>query len=582
MSNISLAPRRTTFFPRLFDADRRLPIVPVAVTLLVCLLVLPIFFVLVLGSFRPAKSLPFDDAGLSLQNYINILSDPLARKLIANTFQYAIVSLFFGMTITIGIIWLVERTDVPFKNFIHTAMFLPIILPPAIGAFGWVLMLSPRQGLVNVVLRDLFGLGNQQGPFNIYTFGGLVFLTAIGVVPGMFIMLSATFRNMDAQLEEAGRTAGASAGGVLRQVTLPVLMPGILGAGIYYSILLIEFFEVPLVIGFNADFLVISTYIYRQVYSESGAPSYSVAAAFGSLALVIGLSLAFVYSRVTRAAYRFVTISGKRTAHRRVRLGPWKFVALGFVLLYLSLAIILPILSLIWTSLFTTFTRPSLGALTSVSGDVYGVVLADPRWSKALVNTLILVLGSATVTVILATLVSWIVVRSGRSWASWLDTVAFLPRAVPGVVIALAIFLTLIRTDLYATIWIILLGHIITYLPFSVRTMHATLLQIHRELEEAARASGADTYSTLTQVLVPIIRPALLNSWLWVAAHSVRDFTFPLMLAASGNIVVSQLLWQVWERGYVDRASALSVMLMAVLMAMVVPARLWSTRSTTN
>jgi iron(III) transport system permease protein len=584
MSDISLAPRRILPVPRLFDGTQRLPLVPIGVTLAVCLLILPIFFILILGSFRPEKALPFDNVGFTLANYTQLLTDPFAARLFGNTFVYAFSSLAVGMVITIMMIWLVERTDIPYKTFIHVVMFLPIIKPAAISAFGWVILLSPRQGLVNVPLRNLLGISGNEGPFNIYTFPGMVFLTAIGVVPGMFIMLSATFRNMDAQLEEAGRTAGASAGGVLRQITLPVLFPGILGAGIYYTILLFELFEIPLIIGFNADYLVISTFLYRQVFSESGAPSYSVAAAFGTMALIIGLGLAYIYARVTKAAYRYVVLTGRRSARRPVRLGAWKYPAFGFVLAYLLTSIILPIAALIWTSLFRTWTIPSVNALSNMSFDVYRIVLADPRWGRALQNTFILVLGSATITVVLATMISWVVIRNntlkggGSKWVSLLDAMAFLPRSIPGVVIALAVFLTFIRTDLYATIWIILIGHVISYMPFAVRTMHSTLLQIHRELEEAARTSGAGTRTVMTSVLFPLLRPALLNAWVWVAAHSVRDFTFPLMLAASGNIVVAQLLWQVWERGYVERAAALSVMLMGGLILLVLPARFFTLR----
>ena len=217
-----------------------------------------------------------------------------------------------------------------------------------------------------------------------------------------------------------------------------------------------------------------------------------------------------------------------------------------------------------------------------MSLDVYRVVLLDPRWTRAVTSSVILVVAAATGTVLLATLISWVVIRGKGPWVRWLDTIAFLPRTIPGVVIALAIFLTFLPTPLYGTIAILVLAHIINYMAFAVRSIHATLLQLDPELEEAARTSGAGTFATFSAILLPLLRPALLNSWLWVAAHSVRDFTYPLMLATTGNIVVSQLLWQVWERGFLERASAMAIMLMVTLIVLVLPARYVSTRNEVN
>ncbi|MCC7103972.1 MAG: iron ABC transporter permease [Chloroflexi bacterium] len=578
MANATLARPGPALAPRLVERLRRVPLLPAVAAGVACVRVLPILAVLILGSWRPPKALPLDDAGFTLENYGELLGDPFIWRLFGNTLIYALTSLAIGLAIAIFLIWLVERTDIPFKALIHTLVFLPIVQPPAIAAFGWVLMLSPRSGTVNVALRGLLGTDSTEGPLNIFTFPGMVFLTAIGVVPSIFIMLSATFRNMDSRLEEAGRTAGASPGGVLRQITLPVLLPGVLGAAIYYLILLIELFEIPLVIGFNANFLVISTYIYRLVFSESGSPSYALAGTLGTLALLVGICLSYAYGWLTRAAYKYVVISGKRSTYRPVRLGAWKYAGLGFISLFLFVSVVMPIGSLVWSSLFRTYTPPSLEALPRASLAVYQLVLSDPRWSLAIRNTAILVLSAATGTVVLATLSSWLVVRNKGAWARWLDTILFLPRAIPGVVIAFAVFVTFIVTPLYATIWLIVIGHVVNFLPFAVRSMHSTMLQVDRELEEAARASGAGTLATATSVLFPLLRPALVNAWLWVAAHSIRDFTFPLMLAASGNVVVAQFIWQVWERGNLERAAALSVMLMAVVVALVIPARYLTTR----
>jgi iron(III) transport system permease protein len=551
--------------------------VPLAVAGVVALLVVPVVLVVLLASLRPGAALPFDAAPLTLDNFVDLLADPFTYRLLLNTVLYAAVSLAIGMVLAVPLVWLVERTDLPAKVLIASAMYVPLVVPGALKAMGWALLLAPRQGFANVWLRDLLGMETAgpgaTGPLDFYSFAGLVLITGTGIAPSMFIMLSAAFRNMDSQLEEAGRASGATTASVVQQVTLPLMAPSLVAASIYYTILLFETFEVPLVIGPNANFQVLSTHVFQLVQGEATRPQYGQAAVFGTFAILIGVGLAALYARVSRDAYRYAVLRGQRQAPRLVRLGRWKWAALGTVALYLLLTDVLPVLALLWASLFRTFTPPSLAALSGASLEVYRLVLADPRWGRALANTVILVVAASLATVVLATLVSWVVLRTRVGWLRWLDALAFLPRAIPGVILALGVFLLLIRTPLYATIWIIVVGHTLAFLPYAVRLMNATLLQVHQELEEAARASGAGVGTTLAAIVFPLLRPALLNCALWIGAHSIRDFTYPLILGTAANTVVAQLLWQSWSRGQWERTAAMAVMLLVALTVLVVPAR---------
>jgi iron(III) transport system permease protein len=557
---------------------RSLPVLPASVALIALVLLVPPLATILVASLRPGRALPFDATPLTLENYTTLLTDPFTYQLLANTLVYASSSLALGFAIALPVVWLVERTDLPFKALVSTAMFLPLIKPAALSAFGWVLLLSPRTGLINVSLRDLLGL-QGVGPIDVYSVGGMVFLTGVGVAPSMFVMLSAAFRNMDARLEEVGRVSGASTPTIVRHITLPLMVPSITAAGIYYTIILIETFEIPLIIGLNADFRVLSTYIYTLVYSEYQEPAYGQAAAFGGLAVVLGLMLSYVYARIAHSAARYAVITGRMAAPKVTRLGAWKYVGLAFVGVYVLVSILLPILALVWTSLFTSPKPFSIAAIGQASLQVYGLVFMDPRWGKAIGNTFVLLLTAGVGTVLLATLVSWVVIRTKGGSLGWLDTLAFLPRAIPGVVLALAVFLLYIGTPLYGTIWILVIGHVVNYLPFAARVMHSAVLQIHIELEEAARTSGVGSLGTLIWVVLPLLRPAALNGLLWVVAHSVRDFTFPLMLGTGGNLVLSQLLWQSWSRGLIDRTAAMAVLLMVFLLLVVLPIRYRLARS---
>jgi len=216
---------------------------------------------------------------------------------------------------------------------------------------------------------------------------------------------------------------------------------------------------------------------------------------------------------------------------------------------------------LLWSSLLDFYRPPSWAALAHISLQNYVGIFRSPRLILAAVNTCVLFLGAATLSVVLALLVSWVIQRSRARFTALLDNAVFLPLSVPSIVIALGVMLFYISTPLWGTIWIIVLGQIIRYLPFGTRTVSAALVQIHRELEEAAWASGATRLTTLRKVILPLLLPALGNAWLWVAVHSMRDFTFPLMLISYTNVVITSLLWSLWERGAMTEMSALAVLL---------------------
>jgi iron(III) transport system permease protein len=534
-------------------------------------------FVLLLSSLKGNRALPFDASPLTLQHYADVYGNPATYVLLLNTFVYAACSLAIGLAIAFTIAWLVERTDMPLGNLVFTAMFIPMATPGLITALGWVLLVNPQNGVLNLYLRPLLGWSGR-GPLDIYTFGGMVFVTGLVVVPTMFVMLSALMRNMDPALEEAARMSGASLPAIWRHVTGPLLLPGVAAVLIYFVIILIEYFEVPLVIGLTGGVRVLSTQVYLVTRGESYEPAYGTAAAYALVSLVLGSLLILLYARITRQAERFAVLGGKGFRPRRTALGRWRWPALGFVALYLLLELGLPFAILLWSSLLRFYQPPSLDALARLGlGRYDSVFLQDPRFLGIVGNTLLLMLTAATVCLLLALLIAWVVVRVGGPGARWLDLVSFLPTAMPAILVALALLLLTIGTPLQGTVWVIAVGHVIRYLPFATRTMHAGVLQIHRELEEAATTSGAGTLAVFRRVLAPLLAPALVNGWLWVAANSMRDITFPLMLVSTSNTVMGMLLWEYWSQGLIAEASAIAVVLVLALAALVLPVRLHAT-----
>lgn len=534
--------------------------------------------VLMLSSLKPNRSLPFDDSPLSLAHYVDVYANPATYRLLGNTFLYAAASLAIGLTIAFVIAWLVERSDMPLGHLVYTAMFVPMATPGMITALGWVLLLNPTNGVINLMVRPALGW-TGRGPVDIYSLGGMVFVTGLAVVPTMFVMLAGLMRNMDPTLEEAGQMSGARMTAVFRRITGPLLLPGVLAVLIYFSIVMLEYFEIPLVLGLTAGVRVLSTQVYLSTRGESFEPAYGLASTYAFVGLVLGVALILLYARFTQGAERFAVVSGKGYRPRVTALGRWRFAGLGFVGLYLLLETGLPFAILLWSSLLRFYQPPSLDALSRLGfGRYESVFVQDPRFLNILLNTALLMVTAATVCMLLAALVSWVVVRSGGRLARWVDIVAFLPTAMPGILLALALLLFALGTPLQGTVWIIALGHVIRYLPFGTRTMHAGILQVHKELEEAGAMSGAGALGVFRRIVAPLVAPALVNGWLWVASHSMRDVTFPLLLVSAHNTVVGMLLWEYWSQGQYSEASALAVFLVVALVVMVLPVRLSSTQ----
>jgi iron(III) transport system permease protein len=534
--------------------------VPWLVAIVALLLVATPLITVTVASFRPGLTLPFQSGPWTGENFVTAFGSAFTYRLLLNTFLYTFVSLTIGLSIALAFAWLVERTDMPYASSIYTLLLIPMAVPSLLKALGWVLLVGPRQGVLNLLIRDVLGLDTPVGPLNIYTFTGMVFLTALSFVPTMFLMLGPLLRNIDPSFEEAAETSGVATLNTLRKITFPLISPGILAVVMYFIIVMVESFEIPLAIGLNANFPVLSLQIYTSVRG-SALPEYGLASAYSFLGLVLGVVLLYAYRTATANAQRYAVITGKGYSQKRFRLGRGKYLALGFIGLYFFLAVLLPVGVLLWSSLLDFYRPPSWAALAHISWKNYVGIFRSPRLALAALNTCILFLSAATLSVVVALFVSWVIQRSRARFTAILDNAVFLPLAVPSIVIALGVMLFYISTPLWGTIWIIVLGQVIRYLPFGTRTINAALVQIHQELEEAAWASGASRLTTLRKIILPLLLPALGNAWLWVAVHSMRDFTFPLMLISYTNVVITSLLWSLWERGAMTEMSALSVLL---------------------
>ena len=417
--------------------------------------------------------------GFSFANYIEAYSDPILWTVILNTLLFAFGTLAVALFFVIPMVWLLNRTDLPFKRSILILMISGFLVPSFLRAAGWILMFSPQVGMANQLARSLFDL--TEPPFNIYNIPGMALVQGLSLVPSAFFMLSAAASAMDPALEEASLTTGAGRFRTAFRISLPLIWPALVATMIYLLMLSISLFEVPAIIGWPARIFVLSSLVYFAVTPNTGLPSYGLAGAYGMLMMALGLLFSLLYFRVVRHSRKYEIVTGRGYRPALVPLGRWKYPALAFVGLYLSLELVLPLLALIWVSLLPRVQAFSFDALRDISLANYAAIPSYVGW-EPFINTGILILLAPTLAIVLSVLVSWVVVRFQFPFRGLLDGLAFLPNAVPHILIAVALaYLALLFRPvfpIYGTIFLIALAHAIAFLAYGSRTLNGAIIQI--------------------------------------------------------------------------------------------------------
>ncbi|MCW2876447.1 MAG: hypothetical protein JWQ95_547 [Sphaerisporangium sp.] len=501
----------------------------------------------------------------SLTNFTGVLGDAQTYQVLGTTLLFAAACLLFSFVVSLVFAWLVERTDLPARGLIYVLVVAPTGMPGVISAIAWGLLLNPTNGYLNVALSSVFGL-HGHGPLNAYSLPAMIFVQGLALVPLTFLLITASLRNMSSTLEDAGRTSGAGPWTILRKVSLPLLRPVLIGAGIYQFVTVIEAVDIPLVLGLPGHVTVFSTEVYRVTHPAFGLPDYGASSTYGILLLALAVAPLLIYNRTVRRAQDYATVTGKAFRPRRQRLGRWRWVAFGGSLLYAVVSFILPLFVLLYASLQPYLGPISWATLRNVTLAGYRKTLSSGLFGSSLEHTLVIGLAASLAAMVLSVSLSWLIVRSKSRFTWMADTLAFIPHAIPGVVIALAVMLIylMLPVPIYGTVWIIVVAMATQYISLATRLTTGGITQIQQGLEEAARASGARPSQVWRHVLLPLLRPVLLNGFLLVFLASIKNLTLPLMLQSSDNVVISTLIWNRWDYGDVTGAAVLSVLLTAV------------------
>jgi iron(III) transport system permease protein len=537
---------------------------------------IPLLFLLDM-SFRAGT--PANPGDATLINYQHVYGNPQTGSALLNTGIYAVCVSAISLAIATFFAWLIERTDMPGRNFAWVVMLLPIAIPGMLSSMAWVLLLSGKIGIINVLLRGVlsaFGVHLDTGPLEIYSFPGLIMVEGLRGSTSLFLIIVTAFRLMDPSMEEAAGMSGGSRFYTFRKVTLPLLVPSLLAAGMYALIGNLDDLEAALIIGVPAGIFLLPTLIY---FTSRGG-DWGLSSAYSTIFLLITIAMVVVYYRVVlRKAGQFVTITGKGYRPRRMALGRWRWPALGCFIAYFLLNIALPVFVLVWASILPSYQVPSRELLGKLTLANFTELLSRPGIVQATWNTAQFAGISATVTMLLSFLVAWLIVRQKVRGGLGLDALAFLPHAIPSVAVAIALVAfylspTMSWTHIYGTVIIMSLAMVTRMITFGSRTANAAMSQLSHELEEAAYASGVGRGRTLARITFRLLSPAFIAGWIFVAASAIRNLTVPLLLGGNNSGTLASTLYFYWYRNSdFSAAAALGVAMVAVLALLAIASR---------
>ena len=554
--------------PRLrFDA--KWVIIGLSVALVAWLALVPLVFLLWQSVMTPETAVK--PAEFTLGNYVDAYTSGDTLHLLWNSVQFATGTALLALTVGTFFAWVNERTNTPFKALFFAISIVPLIIPGILFTVSWIMLASPKIGILNLVLQNWFGI---TGPvFNVYSLPGMIWVDGLHYSPVAFLLVTAALRSMDPSLEESAVMSGASIFQIAYHITLKLAWPAVLAAFIILFVRAIESFEVPALLGLPVGIEVFTSSIYQAIHRYPS--NVGLASAYAVTLLLLTSIGIYFQTRLSSQGSKFSTVTGKGFRPRVINLGRWRYLTGGIFVVYGLLVIVLPFLVLVWSSLQKYYSVPTWAALSKVSLDAYRTVLDYPGFATSVWNSITLSLGSATIIMLLTAVIGWIVVRTKIPGRWLLDNLASLPLVFPGIVLGLSIMICYLTLGggIYGSIWIMLIAYVTRFLPYGMRYNMTSMIQIHKELEESAAMSGASWSTTFRRILLPLLKPGMLAGWIYIVIVSIRELSSSILLYSPGNEVVSIMIWEFWQNGQYVELSAFGVMLIAFLFVFVMLAQ---------
>ena len=512
-----------------------------------------------------------DGQGFTLDAFARAYGDPRLGlgTLAANTVIFATFATLLSVVLGTALAYLTERTDVPFRRLIFALSLVPEIIPGILYTIAWIFLGSPKIGVINSWLEPIFG----PGTLNVFSMPGMIFVQGIDGVPLVYLLMYAAFRSIDPSLEETAFMSGARLREVVTKITVPMAAPAIFGAVLITGIRNIESFETPALLGMPGGIWVFTSRIWWALGRLP--PDYGQAAAYSISLLLICAIGVYLYSLLSRRGKAFQTVTGKGFRPTRMRLGRARWPIGSAVLMYLMIAVGLPVLILVYLSFQPFYQVPSLETLGSMSADNYRYIFSQDLTLRSFRNSIILGVTASAVVVFLGAMVSWIVIRTKARGRWMLDSLSFLPLVIPGLVLGVALIFLYLRFPLaiYGTGWILLIAYVTRFMPYGVRYISTSMFQIGSELEESAESCGASWWETFRRVTLPLLAPGLIACFVFVLMISVRELSASILLYSPGQELLSVSIWSLYQAGQLGALSALGMVMIGLLLVLILVAR---------
>jgi iron(III) transport system permease protein len=509
---------------------------------------------------------------ISPTQFLTVLANPNVHEALLNSLIACA-----GGTVLIGLTfaWIVVRTDTPCKGLIASSGMLPLFVPPLVAGVAWAILGSPKTGLLNIVLAKL-GIGMK---IDLYSMTGMIFVFGIYYAPYVYMFTAAALRNMDPSLEEAAEISGAGPVRTLFTVTFPLILPAIVSGALLSFVVMLGIYGIPAVLGAPANIPLLTTYIF--LLTAWSPPLYNTAAAVAVILMVVTGILVVLQQRAV-SGRSYTTVAGKAFRPRALKLGIWRFATLGMAIVYLLVVVVLPSLALIVAAFRKFLFIRDLTSLVDMSQ--YSLIhfqrlFANPLTVTSIINTMKVGVITAIVGGALSFAIGYTVTRSQAPGRRIIDAIATVPVAIPGLVIGVAYLWAWIGLPggLYGTLWILALAFVARFIPDTVKALSTSLMQIHRELEEASWICGRGLLSTITSVVLPLARPGVVAAMTLLFVLSIRELGSSLFLYSSGTMVMAVQLLGFYEGGNISITAAFSLVQMVIL-AVVISATHWVSR----
>jgi iron(III) transport system permease protein len=508
-----------------------------------------------------------DTGALTVANYHEAFSRRIYLEPILNSLRLAISVAIVATLVGTPLAWLVSRTDMPGRSLIRALTLGAFVTPSFLGAISWIFLAQPNSGFINKAWVAVFH--TEHGPLNIYSLSGAIFVISLYSIPYTFSFVSGALELMSAELEDAGRTLGSGTFRTAAQITLPLALPAIIAGFIMSFLEAIELFGPPAFLLIPARQQVMTTQLY--LFFSQFPPQLQVAAAYAIPLLLVTVFLLYMQRRILgRRGY--TTVTGKGGVKRPMPLGIWRWPAFAVALIPSLLAIVLPYVALLSVSLSKTW---GLGPLAPGNFTLHWyswALIEDPTARSAIEHSLEYGGAAATVAVIVATLVAYIVARKLVPAAGILGFVAMAPFVVPGIVLAIGFFAAYSHPPLvlYGTAWILILAFATRFLPIAYSNGASMLQGINVDLENGARTLGAGRMHTFWAVTVPLLRRGILTGWLLVFIPALRELSAAVFLYVPQTGVFTTVIFNYSDAGNFEVVGTMGILMMVITIAIVV------------